>query len=498
MNTLHGQLDPWGPEDLAKIHQASLSILETTGVLVGSDEVLDLLETTDARVDRDARVVRFPPEMVEQRLRGAPGSWDRAPGRPGEFSVSADCGSYYAWDYATGRARPAGPRDFVDAPRLVQAMEHVDGAGALICSNDVPAAIRDLIVYRHMWNNTTKQGGGGLGRAPSCCHSVSPRTLDYLCDMLEVKIGRQKMESDPQLSFFMGSASPLRWGRDVLEMALHAVRRGQVVGIGGNCIAGMQSPITPAANVAVDHAERLSGMCIVTSMRRDAKFYFCNHTYLLDMRSGDIDGDGPEQTLTALLGQKVLRHCGFQIVVNHPILETGSHVPDGQVAAEKMMYMLLTALGGAKGIGGAGQLKESFCYEQLAIDNELAGYVKHLLRGAAVTDETICLDTIRELGIGAEFLTCGPTLKHLRQCYHPPQLFYRKRMSEWLGEGAGDLLSRAHEKVERILSSPTPTFLSGGQLETMDEIIREACRDLAPDWDPTPYLDGAARDESRA
>jgi trimethylamine--corrinoid protein Co-methyltransferase len=306
--------------------------------------------------------------------------------------------------------------------------------------------------------------------------------------MLEIKIGKEKMHTDPEFSFFMGSASPLRFGRGVLDMAVHTLKRGQVVGIGGNCNCGVQSPITAASNIAIDHAERLAGMCIVTSIEPNARFYFCNHTYFLDMRSADIASGSPEQTLLALLGKKVLEHCGFQLVVNHPILDVGAHTPDGQAAAEKMMYALLTALGGARGIGGAGQLKEDFSYEQLVIDNEMAGYVKHLIKGAEITDETIALETIQQRGVGAHFLDCETTLLHLRESYYPPTLFYRKRKSEWLREGAKDLLERAHDKAEDLLSRDTPVFLSDAQMASMDEIILEACAELTDGWDPKPYL----------
>lgn len=490
MSELYGILNPWKPEELQKIHEASLRILEKTGVWIDNDSVLDILESTDARIDRENRVVRFPSAMVQETMDNAPGSWDRiVDGDTGKFSVSVDCGSYAIWDYNTGQARPSVPSDYVNVPRLVQALDHIDAAGNLVYSMDVPPAVGDMIAYRHMWMHTNKKGGGGLGRCPSCCHALLPRSFDYLCEMLEIKIGREKMQSDPEFSFFMGCASPLRFGNDVLMMAMHSIKRGQVVGIGGNCNCGVQSPVTPASNIAMDHAERLAGMCIVTSIKPDAKFYFCNHTYFLDMQSADIASGSPEQTLLALLGQKVLEHCGFKLVVNHPIMDIGSHYPDSQAAAEKMMYTLLTALGGAKGIGGAGQLKEDFCYEQLVIDNEIAGYVKHLIDGARINEQTIALETILERGIGANFLDCDTTVDFVREVYSPPTLFYRKRKSEWVRDGAKDTLTRAHEKVEQILASETPVFLTDEQTDAMDEIIIKACAELTDGWNPRPYLE---------
>jgi trimethylamine--corrinoid protein Co-methyltransferase len=488
MGKLYGILNPWEPKKLEKIHQASLNILEKIGVCVANDDALDMLEGSAARVDRDTKTVRFPAAMVQEIMLNAPGSWDRISGPLTDFSVSADCGSYSVWDYASRRSRPTVARDFVDAPRLVQSLENIDAAGNLVYSMDVPPPVGDMIAYRHMWNHTKKKGGGGLGRCPSCCHALLPKSFDYLCDMLEAKIGKEKMQSDPEFSFFMGAASPLRYGDDVLKMAMHAIERGQVIGIGGNCNCGVQSPITPASNIALDHAERLAGMCIVTSIKRDAKFYFCNHTYFLDLHSLDIASGSPEQTLLALLGQKLLEHCGFQIVVNHPIMDVGAHIPDAQAGAEKMMYALLTALGGARGIGGAGQLKEEFSYEQLVIDDEIAGYVKHLLKGAEITEETIALESIEQGGIGASFLECDATLDHLREVFYPAKLFYRKRKSEWIREGAKDILTRAHEKVEEALAHETPTFLAEDQIATIDEIIIRACSELTDGWNPAPFL----------
>ena len=41
---LLGPLDPWKPDELEKIHLASLDILESVGVRVDSDDVLSVLE----------------------------------------------------------------------------------------------------------------------------------------------------------------------------------------------------------------------------------------------------------------------------------------------------------------------------------------------------------------------------------------------------------------------------------------------------------------------
>ena len=486
--TLHGLLRPWSDGDLAHIHQAALRLLERTGVHVAADAILDTMETTTAKVDRDTKTVRFPEHMVQDRLQNAPGCWDRQASRLGEFSVTADCGTPLIWDYALGRARPTRPKDLVDLPRLCQALGHIDGAGTLITSNDVPDKLADIVFYRNRMIHCRKGGGGGLGRFPSLNYGVSIEEFDALYALLAAAEGKRELEPTHDLSFFLGASSPLRWGEQELLTAKHVLERGQVVGIGGNCVSGVQSPIAPASNIMIDHAERLSGLCIVTSIDPQARFYFCNHTYSLDMSSGDIASGSPRQTLQALLGQHLLERLGFHLVVAHPILDTGSHTPDAQAGAEKMMYMLLTALGGARAIGGAGQLKEVCSYEQMVIDNEIAGYVKHVLKGAEISEASLALDAVGSAGIGGNFLSSEPTLEFLRECYYPPQLFYRKRMSEWEREGTKTILETAHEKVSEILASNTPVFLNAGQIAAMDDVVEETRRKFAPEWDAAPYL----------
>ena len=90
-------------------------------------------------------------------------------------------------------------------------------------------------------------------------------------------------------------------------------------------------------------------------------------------------------------------------------------------------------------------------------------------------------------------MDCDVTLDHWRKVYHPPHLFGRKRKSEWLREGARDILTKAHEKVEATLARETPTFLSADQLAAMDKLIFKACQELAGGWDPSPFLYPADR-----
>ncbi len=72
MGKLLGTLDPWNPEELEKIHQACLDMLASVGVRVDSDDLLSMLDVSDARIDRDKKIVKFPAAMVHERVLNAP------------------------------------------------------------------------------------------------------------------------------------------------------------------------------------------------------------------------------------------------------------------------------------------------------------------------------------------------------------------------------------------------------------------------------------------
>ena len=117
-------------------------------------------------------------------------------------------------------------------------------------------------------------------------------------------------------------------------------------------------------------------------------------------------------------------------------------------------------------------------YEQLVIDNEIAGMIKHYLRGMEVNKDTIHLDIIEELGIGQNYLDNETVAEDAHSVYWKPGLWNRKRYSEWIRQDGKDILEKAHDKVNEILDSHHPKPLSDDQEKAMDDIMAEAWKVL--------------------
>ena len=103
-------------EDLTRIARPScLSLLEDFGMESESDLILDIFEKAGGDVDRDSRVIKVPPEMVEAALASAPGSFVLY-GRQPDLDLLIEPGRVYFgmggtsepffWDYDLGGPRP--------------------------------------------------------------------------------------------------------------------------------------------------------------------------------------------------------------------------------------------------------------------------------------------------------------------------------------------------------------------------------------------------------
>ena len=71
-------------EEMLRIHQAALSILNEIGMKVDCEEALGYLERFGCQVDYDTRRVKFPVELVQStvdRMRAANANPDRIPKR---------------------------------------------------------------------------------------------------------------------------------------------------------------------------------------------------------------------------------------------------------------------------------------------------------------------------------------------------------------------------------------------------------------------------------
>jgi trimethylamine--corrinoid protein Co-methyltransferase len=117
-------------------------------------------------------------------------------------------------------------------------------------------------------------------------------------------------------------------------------------------------------------------------------------------------------------------------------------------------------------------------WAQLVMDNEMAGMIKHVVRGIPVTDETLAVDVIHEIGPFGDFISHDHTRKHMRTIQSQPKLIDRRRRDFWLQLGGTDLAQRAKEEAKYILKTHKPDPLPPGVASTLRSIVQNAEEEL--------------------
>jgi len=136
-------------------------------------------------------------------------------------------------------------------------------------------------------------------------------------------------------------------------------------------------------------------------------------------------------------------------------------------------------LAGANLIYGLGMLESgiTFDFGQLVLDNDFARMIKHTLKGIPVSDESLAVDVIKEVGPFRDFLSHDSTLKHMRS-QSQPRLIDRRTREDWLSRGETDLYQRATDQARHIVKTHRPEPLPDNVLSRLRSIIEETEKEL--------------------
>ena len=106
------------------------------------------------------------------------------------------------------------------------------------------------------------------------------------------------------------------------------------------------------------------------------------------------------------------------------------------------------------------------------LDDDVAGWIGRYLEGVTVTDETMAIDLINQVGpIPGHYLSTA----HTRDCWQKEQFLPKVADLEaypvWIKSGKKDALELAKERMEEILETHNPTPLNPVQGSAVEDIL---------------------------
>ncbi len=454
-----GQYQPLTEEQIRQIHQASLTVLEHTGIHVENEEALALYRQGGARVDGNR--VHITQAMIEKALETVPARVLLA-GRDPEQDVVLEDKRVYAGtggsptmvlDPGADTVRPSTLRDLADLARLADALQHCDFIVIPLHPTDVPDEDVPINRFYTCLTHSSKHIMGGVGSIEGARQVIEMGAM--------IAGGSEALRERPFISAITSwMVSPLHLDTGVTDILIEWCKHGLPVALSSAPMAGSTSPVTLAGTLTQLNAEQLSGIVLSQLVRPGTPVLAGYIPGVADMRTGGYLGGAVEFGMMQAAAAQLAHFYGVPIYGSGGMSD--SKLPDAQAGYEKMATFLLAAMGGCNYIHHALGMVTNMSaasLEQAVIDDDIVGMAMRVLRGIEVTEDSLAEEAIHRVGPGGHYLMDRHTLQFMRSELFYPPLADRQNRAMWEEAGKKDTRARAIARVERLLRKHQPPGL---------------------------------------
>ncbi len=454
-------------EQVDRIHQGTLRVLWTTGVHMEHKGALDILARAGCRVDYDDWRVRFPPAIVEEALRLCPSSFSIKTRDPlnclqvgGNALYMLPFPGHHTVDLETWEPRLPTRKEFYDGVKVLDALPSVHG----------------------LWSYTPYYGFEGF--PPSMCllesmagkirNSGKFLTEGYSKGSEQYTI-RMAQAVDAEVCVPCLLSPPLTYYEDALGAALRGAEAGFPVRISEGAVYGGTAPASIAGALVSACANLIAPIVLLQTHRPGTRIFLNDFTFPQNMTTGAPGFGNIAIALHAAAFNQIWRRYGVPVCNGAAV--PGSKRIDFQSGYERAMSASMFAVSGANFILMHGGVAAELTHHplQAILDDDISGMIGRFLEGIEVSDESLALDLIEEVGpVPGHFLSKPHTRKWWRTDQYVPKAADRLTYPEWLKSGKKDCLAYARERMDDILANHKPTPLSASQEEEIERILREA------------------------
>lgn len=482
MSGLSGVIKFLDDHEIELIHENSIKILSEIGFYIPNEFILGLLEKNNCEVNYETKVVKINPDFVKEALVKIPREFTSIPNLE-ENKVSYNDGNLKLTmdttpdiiELSGNKKRRGTLEDTLKGIALGNYLKNINTVSAYCLPEDVPAAIADVICYKNLFIYSKK---------PVTTWTYSSNSSKYIIEMAKVIAGgTEELKKKKLITYFAEPISPLRFSPHTLEIMIEYSKYEQPIFLGPMVTAGGSGPVTLAGTISLQNAEVLMGIVIIYLLNPKQPVVHAGLSHILDMKTGICSYGSPEQTLLSAGIVQLARRYGLACCCNIHISD--SNCCDFQRGYEAAASAAFGIAAGAEmlsmyGYGPAGVVGSGvgLSLEQMLIDNEGLSYLSRIRRGFEVNENSLAFDTLRKIGIGGNFISEQHTMKNFRNEQWDWDLFLRQNYHTWHSEGSKDILTRAKEKLDKIMTDifPPEPVIDSDKIRILEEIEKESLK----------------------
>ena len=469
-----GQYRPLSPEQIKTVHEASMKILEKTGITYEQslEDTVQMLEDNGAAIDRDRKKISFSNDMITEQVAKAPekvvlcGQDPKNDLHLTENRVHLGTGgaAIKILDMETGRVRSTTLKDLYDVSRLVDQLDNIHFLVRPCIATDIDKADYDINMFYACLAASSKHVMAGVNDEQGLHNVIEMASM--------IAKGLDKLTERPFISVITSFAiSPLKLCTQSTHIMQEANRNRIPVALSSAPMAGSTSPLTMAGTLAQLHAEQLAGITICQLTNPGAPLLYGGIPGMANLKTMGYSGGAVECGMMNAAIHQLSNH--IKVPNYNSAGLSDSKVPDAQAGYEKAFTALLASMGGANYIHHSAGMLESMltiAHEQFVIDDEIIGNCCKVLKGIDVDAEHLALEVIESVGPGGNFMTSPHTMTHLRtEYYNGNGVTDRKSREKWEQDGSLDTRQRALGIARKFLAGSKPSYIP----EEIDKAIKE-------------------------
>ncbi|MFW9951410.1 MAG: trimethylamine methyltransferase family protein [Candidatus Thorarchaeota archaeon] len=306
-------------------------------------------------------------------------------------------------DEETGIIREAQSIDFIRFSKVVEQLQYIEAQSTAIVYQDIPKYAQDWHRLFIALSNCFKPVVTGTFRKES--FNIMKELL--LC----CRTSEKDLAEKPLAIFDACPSPPLKWSDLTTQSVIDAAKSMIPSEFVSMPLSGASAPITLVGSITQHCAESLAGVVIAQLANQGAPLIWGGSPSILDMKQGTTPMGAVETMMINLGNVEMGKYLNMP---THAYMAlSDAKVPDAQAGLEGGMGALLAGLAGINIISGPGMLdfESTQSLEKLVIDNEIAGMVKHLLKGIQDYDQPYAVDILKDYHEKEELLSHPTTLR---------------------------------------------------------------------------------------
>lgn len=462
-------MDLLDEEQVKRIHDASMDIIEEVGVEFRCDDAIGMWRAAGA--DVDGVTVRIDREHLMSLVGTAPSSYTMVARDPAHTVTVGDGRTIFTPSYGApyvldldGVRRPGTLQDFRNFTKLNHLSPALHMSGGVVCEPmDVPVPKRHLYMTESLLKYSSKPFMGAV--------TSMDRAEDSL-HMAGIVFGQDFVRETTVMTSLANANTPLVWDKTMLDSVRVFAAANQATLFSPFVLGGASTPASTVGAVIQVNIEALTGVAFSQLVRTGAPALYGQWLSTVSMRTGAPQAGTPEICHMNLLTAQMARHYNLPSRCSGSC--TSSKMVDAQAGYEAARNMYGVIMAGTNFVlSTTGYLESAMCqsYAKWVLDSEQLELMYRLGSGVSFDGLDEVLDSMRSVPAGGHHLGTEHTLANFQTAFSMPEMMNSDNYEQWLADGSQSAEERAAARCRQMLDEYEEPALDDHVREELDEYV---------------------------